>query len=367
MELQKIDEPNNNHGLKGPALFNEHRKDKDILYSMNEDTYEEMIASWAYYCLKEDGSKRYQDVLRLGGAGDGGMDVVAFYDQATRKCDIYQCKHYDSPINKSAVIAELGKFLYHVYTGLLPNPDKYYLMAPKGLSAPFTLIYTNADKLKQTIISEWDDSIADHIEKNKSYKKAGGLEAFLNSFDYTKFNVYSSDRLIEDLLGAGHRHVYTQYFGVRKDTINCEKIPTPTECTDYESHYIDYLIDAYNDSVVDKAVSVENVEETRFAKHFARSRDEFWLAESIRKMSVENCPGDIDEFSELETDMYHHVADVHEEDYDNAFERVKAVTNQATSLPKKEQSIISGQLGARELKGVCFQLSNEDKLIWKEK
>ena len=44
----KIDKPANLHGLKGPALFRETRKDKDILFTMDEDTYEEFIATWAY-------------------------------------------------------------------------------------------------------------------------------------------------------------------------------------------------------------------------------------------------------------------------------------------------------------------------------
>ena len=141
IELKEINRPENKHGLKGTALFNENRKDNDILMAMDEDTYEELIASWAFWCLKKDKSKSYQDVLRLGGAGDGGMDVVAFYNQEKRDCDIYQCKHYSNPINKSTIIAELGKFLYHVHTKLLPLPRSYFLMAPKGLSASFTHIY----------------------------------------------------------------------------------------------------------------------------------------------------------------------------------------------------------------------------------
>jgi hypothetical protein len=41
------------------------------------------------------------------------------------------------------------------------------------------------------------------------------------------------------------------------------------------------------------------------------------------------------------------------------------VTKASSSMPKKDR-IISGELGSRELKGVCFQLSNENRLIWKK-
>lgn len=363
MELQEIKEPVNRHGLKGSALFNEHRKDKDILETMDEDTYEELIASWAYWCLKGN-TNAYQDVLRLGGAGDGGMDVVAFYDQATRDCDIYQCKHYKSPINKSAVIAELGKFLYHVFIDILPCPRGYYLMAPKGLTSPFTHIYTNSEKLKQTIISEWDASIADQITKGATIKYEGELIDFLNNFDYTKFKFYSPDRLIKDIHKKENCHVYNQYFGVRKEELVREKMSAPSDMSEYERNYTQYLVDAYND-VNSEGITVNNVALSKYGPHFARSRDEFWLAESVRKMSEENCPGDDDEFAELEDDMYDHVADTFEDDHDNAYKKMKAVTDKSLLLPKKER-IISGELGPRELKGVCFQLSNEDRLIWKE-
>lgn len=364
MKLQELRKPGNKYGLKGSDIFRENRRDKDILMAMNEDTYEELIASWAYWCLKEK-HNAYQDVLRLGGTGDGGMDVVAFYNQATRDCDIYQCKHYNAPINKSAIIAELGKFLYHVHTGLLPCPRTYFIMAPKGLSSKFAHIYTNKDVLKGTIISEWNNSIADHIEKGKSYKCKGGLETFLATFDYGKFQFYSADRLLKDIHEKQNRHVYHQYFGVRKEELEIVKQDVPIEVTDYESKYVQYLIDAYND-VKEEGITIYNVTSSSYGMHFNRSREEFWLAEGVRKMSEENCPGEEDEFSELADDMYHHVADTYEDEYENAYKRLKAVTNMSLSLPKKAR-IISGELGPSELKGVCFQLSNEDKLIWKEK
>lgn len=360
IQLEEIRKPNNIHGLRGAALFNETRKDKEILKTMDEDTYEELIASWAYYYCKNS----YEDVLRLGGAGDGGMDVVAYYNQAADDCDIYQCKHYKDAINKSAVIAELGKFLYHIYTDLLPCPRSYYLMAPNGLSAKFTHIYTNSVKLKDMIVKEWDTSIAKHIEKNECFKCEGDLKSFLESFDYKIFKFYSPDRLLHDICDKKNRHVYFQYFGVKKEELVKTKLDAPKSITEYESKYIHHLIDAYND-VNSDGVSSDNVEESAYGNHYKRSREQFWLAESVRKMSQENCPGDSDEFAELENDMYHHVADIYEEEHDNAFKKVKAVTDKATSFQKKDR-IISGELGSPELKGVCFQLSNEDKLIWKK-
>ena len=88
--IKSLQKPETKHALKGAEVFNERRRSKDILKTMDEDTYEEMVASWAYWCLKENDGRRYEDVMRIGGSGDKGVDVIAYYDQAANKCDIYQ-------------------------------------------------------------------------------------------------------------------------------------------------------------------------------------------------------------------------------------------------------------------------------------
>lgn len=362
----KLERPEGRYGLKGASLFNEHRRDKDILKTMDEDTYEELVTSWAYWCLKDGKKHIYEDVFRLGGSGDGGVDVIAYYDIAKKDCDIYQCKHYEHPINRSDVIAELGKFLYHVHIGVINKPRNYYLMAPQGISGRFNKIYSDCEVLKNEIKNSWAKDIADKILAKKTVSLDTDLAAFIDVFDFSKFKIISPDKLLEDVHQKENRHVYFQYFGVRKDEIERIKKDTPADYDEYESKYIQHLITAYNDAEGFDAICGDNVKTSCYGKHFERSRDQFWLAESIKKMSNENCPGDRDEFKELEDDMIHHIADCYEDEFENAYMRVKTVTDKATSLPKKENRIISGELSSGELKGVCFHLSNKDLLIWKE-
>lgn len=360
-----LEKPDNKYGLKGSSLFNEHRKDKDILKAMDEDTYEELVTSWAYWCLKEGGKKRYEDVFRIGGSGDGGIDVIAYYDIANRDCDIYQCKHYDHKVNRSDVIAELGKFLYYVHKGVFNPPRNYFLMAPQGLSGPFNKIYSSCENLKNEIKKSWEKDISHNIVAKKRISLDETLISFINNFDFSRFKFISPDKLIADLYQKKNRRIYFQYFGVKKGDIERINLEVPSGCNEYESKYIQHLLAAYNDVEGMTIINEDCIGCSQFSKHFIRSREQFWLAESIKKMSEENCPGDRDEFKELEEDMMHHVADVHEAEYKDAYERVKAVTDKATSMQKKEERIISGELSSGELKGVCFQLSNEDRLIWK--
>lgn len=363
--FETLETPEGRHRLKDEQLFNETRRAEGILKTMHEETYEELVTAWAFWCLKEDGKSKYEDVLHIGGAGDKGVDVIAYTDQTTKRCDIYQCKHYNHPINRSDIIGEIGKFLFFMWKNEIAIPESYYLMGPEGLSGQFTHVYTDPEKLKKAVQDSWAKDIAGHIEKGKAHLLEGELKNFVESFDYTKFKVYSVNRFLKDLLECEKRYVYFQYFGFHKEYMHRIKKPAPTELDEYERKYIGYLLDAYNDVDGVTGINEETVKSSEFAGHYNRARDEFWLAESVKKMEEENRPGDTDEFEELKDDMEDFVADTYEQKYNDANQRMRAVTDKSTSMPKKDR-IISSELGARELKGVCFQLSNEDRLIWKD-
>lgn len=358
--------PKGIYKLPESELFNQTKNAFDILRTMNDNTYEELVASWAYWCLKDNDGRKYEDVMRIGGTGDRGIDVIAYYNQKENICDIYQCKHYNHPIRRSDVIAEIGKFMYYMSTGAIPVPESYYLMAPQGIGSHFMQIYGNATKLKKDIIDNWDKDIADNIEEDKQHLFEGRVKEFVEGFDYTRFKLFSPDRFLQQIVESEKRFVYFQYFGYHKEYLRKIVKSKPTELDDYEKVYITHLLNAYNDVKDVTGVDMDTVAGTTFGKHFEYARDQFWLAESIKKMSEENCPGDTDEFGELKDDMDAHVQDTYEEEYEDAFKRVKAVTDKATSMPLKANRIVSGELGTRERKGLCYHLSNENRLIWKK-
>ena len=69
-------------------------------------------------------------------------------------------------------------------------------------------------------------------------------------------------------------------------------------------------------------------------------------------MSEENSPGDKDEFEEFKTDIEYHVADTYESEFENGFERNKAVIGDSKSFTPREKI------------GACYHLSNDNRLIW---
>lgn len=126
------------------------------------------------------------------------------------------------------------------------------------------------------------------------------------------------------------------------------------------------MVDAYNDSEEAKSITIENVSHSSYAHHFDRARNCFWISESLRKMSEENAPGDTDEFGEFKKDMEYHVADTYEDFFPNALARNKAVIKEATTFSPKADRVISGEISSGEKIGVCYHLSNDNKLIWKQ-
>ena len=357
--LKPISEVKPKYALTQKQLLIQNRTEKSILYAMDEDTYEELVTSWAYLCL--DG--QYDQTYRIGGTGDHGIDVLAVIAGQPNRYHIYQCKHYSESLKPSTVYPEVCKILYHIFKGSIPTPEKYFIIAPKDLTPQLIEDYTDKSKLRNTIQSNWhkySKNIVNGIIIHLDHE----LSSFIDSFDFEVFQYISTDSFLSKL--RENKSLYIQYFGLRKDLIERISLPTPDEIQRGETNYIRHLLDAYNDADTIKSVDTKNVVQSRFASHFSRARDCYWIAESLRKMSEENSPGDTDEFGELKKDMYLHVSDIYEEDYSNALLRNKEVIKEAKNFLPKSDRIISGEIGPGEKMGLCYHLSNDNKLIWKK-
>ncbi len=170
----------------------------------------------------------------------------------------------------------------------------------------------------------------------------------------------SPDKFLEDLYE--NKHLYHQYFGVRLSDIVRVKMDVPKEVGQSEATYVSHLIDAYSES--GEIDGLRSVAKSRFSDHFTRARKTFWIAESLRKISEDNSPGETDEFADFMEDMELHVADVYEEDYSTGLERNKEVIAEAKKYTPKASHIISGQIGAGENIGACYHPYNNDNLLW---
>ena len=72
---EAVIEPTRIHMLSNEERLRYDIAPKERLALMDEDTYEELVAVWAYACLKS----KYKDVYRIGGAGDKGRDILIYH------------------------------------------------------------------------------------------------------------------------------------------------------------------------------------------------------------------------------------------------------------------------------------------------
>lgn len=357
---EAVIEPTRIHMLSNEERLRYDIAPKERLALMDEDTYEELVAVWAYACLKS----KYKDVYRIGGAGDKGRDICAYIDLSQDKYDLYQCKHYKNALTYSDINIEFGKLIYYSFIKAISVPSKYYFMAPLGISPSLLdLIKDKGKLLKNKLKSDWNTKIHNKIIEKQSILLAGELLDYFDNFNFEIIDCISPDCFIDDLKKEGHYYFF--YFGGGINSLPSYNILVPNNVAVNEVAYIKHLLDAYTeDSSYD--ITIKNITGSTYDKHFSRSRESFYKAESVAMISKEISPATDDEFEKLKNDVLNHVGDTYDEDYNSGYERVKAVTKEASHFQVK-QNLLAPKIGSNELRGVCFQLSNEDKLIWKIK
>lgn len=326
------------------------------LHCMDEDTYEELISVWAYSCLKE-----YQQVYRIGGAGDKGRDVIAYLDSYKNIFDLFQCKHYDHSLSYSDLRGEIGKLITYTFKKEFPIPNKYYIMCPNGVSQPFLDFKdNNTEKFKEAIINDWDE-IKIKVGKKNSVDISEELITYIHKFDFSIIKYKDENTFIEEFR---HSPYFYYYFGGGFNLIKRVKLIVPNKLQDCENNYVKHLLDAYSENS-NQIVTETNIS-GKYAKHLSLSRSIFYSAEEVKIASRQASPPDVDEFERLKDKIEQHVGFDMLEDYRDGYEKVNRITAQAKNYDA-ETSLIKGILDSNSKAGICHHLANEDRLIWKTK
>ena len=75
--IKPQEKPEGKYILPKEERFSQTQNAYDILKIMNEKRYEELVASWAYWCLKENDGRKYEDVkTQRRSVGNGGYTTV---------------------------------------------------------------------------------------------------------------------------------------------------------------------------------------------------------------------------------------------------------------------------------------------------
>jgi hypothetical protein len=296
-------------------------------------------------------------VERTGGSGDLGCDVIGTPVRSNvGSWDLFQCKHYNHPLRPAEAWIELGKVCYFSYTGAYVFPRRYYFVAPQGIGTTLARLLKQPAHLKALLLAEWDKHCAKHLVTGKHIALDGGLRAHIDGLDFARFSHIPTQRLIEE-------HAKTRYFIVRfgLGLPQRSKPQTPPAApTAEETRYIRQLMDAYADHLR-KPVATPADLDAKLGQHFARSRERFYCAESLRNFSRDTLPEGT--FEALQQQIFDGVVDVCEATHACGFTRVTATTAEAGKLDLTSSALL-GRVDVADRHGICHQLANEDRLTW---
>lgn len=337
--------------------------DRIKLYS--EDQFEGFIAEWAFFYLKEL-SGEYESVARFGGAGDKGRDVIGYVSMAPKVvCDVFQCKHYNNKLAPGDIWIELAKLCYHTYTGILDLPRKYRFVSPTDVGPKLGLMLENPNQLKAGLIKAWGDAtvenpICKRLVAGKSVVLDGLLLKHVEDFDFSIVGYKSMEEIVSE-----HRKTIRhalRFGGGLVKPCPPDKAPPPTPQS-HEAVYVDALLAAYRDNLKNDTLDLTTlVRHERLNRHFVRSRERFYCAETLREFAKDALPEGTT-FEAVQDQVYEAIIDVVESDFPCGYTRVKEATKTASALHVTNH-ILGSYLKSKSLQGICHQLANAARVDW---
>lgn len=324
-----------------------------MIYSPTE--WEGFVEEWAYYCLPA----MYKHVLRFSGAGDMGIDVAGFVDDARLQgvWDNYQCKHYDHAIMPSDVWAEFGKVIWYSYNGEYKSPRRYYFVSPRGAGTSLSRLFANAEKLREELIANWDKHVKGAITNTQAVPLDAKLKAYVDAFDLSVFDAKTSLQLVGD---HSKTPVHSARFGGGLPNRPASQKP-PQQVTATESRYVIQLLGAYSEHTGKTVTDPDALPVAKLKDHFRRQREAFYEAESLRVFARDSVPPGT--FESLLDDIHGGVIDTHDETHTDGFEKVCAVTKAARDMQITANALITCT-NPKDRDGICHQLVNEERLRW---
>ena len=323
---------------------------------MNDTNFEDMVSEWAHGFLKE----KYTSVYRLGGSGDKGRDVCAKY--ANGKIDIYQCKHYAKPLSPSEYIIEIGKLVYYTFiTDGYDCPENYYIVASNGLGPTLVDLVEKPVKMRNYLISEWDNKCRKQITQKKELQLVGDFLKHVEDFNFSIIKYLSPEDLINN-------YMETPYFkfrfggGIKKRP----EVQIP-QVSKKESNmpYVQELVSVYSDTSGCCWPNFEDFikDDSKFSKHFMRQRKSFYTADSLRRFLRDEY---IQEkvFDTFQQEIYDAVVDKFDDNYINKFERMNSVLESARNISIKMSEI--PDILPTDKTGTCHIMVEKGELSWND-
>jgi hypothetical protein len=340
-----------------------------VLRIMEDEAWEEFTAEWLWARTAPRGE--YVDLRRYGGAGDKGLDVVAFTtkNDFDGEWDSYQCKRYgQAGLMPTNIYLELAKLIYYSFTKAPPfnkvhrTPRRHTFVAPHGAGTTLSHLLKNPQLLREKLRENWVTYCQDQLAEGLSVPLEGELLQYFDAFDFALFGDVTPATLVTE-------HAATPYHVARFGgglPPRPEPDAPPSEPTESESTYVRKMLDAYGDhlgATVDTPTDL-SASNPPLRRHFDRQRELFYCAESLKSYSRDTLPEGA--YKGLQDEVYDGVFEVCEKPHPSGYERMREVVQAAGALPIAGHALATVAKN-RDKQGVCHQLANEDRVTWVKK
>lgn len=340
-------------GIGGPQL-----KPKQYISFYSPEDWEDFIVEWALV-LGQGQERTYYQVQRPGGSNDRGLDVVGLLtpEGVDGVWDCFQCKHYGQALMPSDAYPEMLKIMHGVVDNAYTFPRRYRFLAPRGCGPTLTRLLMSPVALKDGFL-QWLDTAACPLN-NLSSSTQESIRALALRADYKVFKAED----IEDVLTVHRRSPYhVNRFGTPLSRTSQRVVPPQAVDMERESNYLRKLVEIYNEREgTTRSTAAEFATDTFCGPHLTRQREAFFSAEDLRLVAREQVPEEV--FSSLQADVYDGVVEVEQMDHSSGMQKLHEILNTAISVQLGSNPLIQ-ITRPRDLKGICHQLANDDKLNW---
>lgn len=325
---------------------------------LNPDQWEDFILAAARQRIHA-GGVRYQEVKRLGGAGDGGRDIEARYGHTLVRdgWDLYQAKHYASGLKPSEAFPEMAKFFKQIAKGTYSRPKHYYFCCTRAVGNELhNTMAAGAAAFKAKFLAAWKGENTGM--QGMALDLTPAVQAAVDDFDFDNF----IELPVHDLL-AWHeldRAAHHEMFGIVPQRGDDD--PVPAKPDGRETVYVGELLRVYSEHKTGP-ITLADLPGSDYEEHFESQRQTFYCAEGLQRFSRDIYTTE-QEFERL-LDMVHAGIrpTVAQLKLKNGMDRVDAAVEKASTLQVQE-SRLSPQLRGGDLPGTCHHLANGGRLKW---
>lgn len=324
------------------------------LETFDEDTWEDITLELVHHWKTQ-----YHKVVRCGGGGDLGRDVIAY--SPNENWENFQCKYYARSLTLDEAIREVGKIIYYCYKEEYPVPEKYYFVAPKGVTTQLLSHLMDSEKLKKELIKRWDKQCKSKITKKHKIELDSDLLSYIDSsIDFKIFDHLAPLKIIE-------LHYQTPYHVIRFGA-STRKRPKaalpPSALESAELTYTSELLLAFGDAEK-KDVSNTNIADyPEYEKEYNSARRNYYSADGLEIFSRDWLPND--SYKELLDECYETISPVVIGDHKDGYTRYLKVSAQAAGTNYSSHPL-HHYIKVQDKKGLCHHLVNEEKVKWVKK